>query len=174
MNHASTMANPGPVECDEEIEADDGLTHPHRFKKRTPALRIESPMHEGPEEGWLGLKVFGIGVRVGLNGDQTKGDNENKIEGHELRRIKGYTFFLCSLPTSVRMELGNLHTNLSPLVSKDCPLPDGLKMPNHIGTYDEKRDPDNYLHTFVGTIWMQKWLMPVACHMFTYILRDSA
>nr|GEX57034.1 reverse transcriptase domain-containing protein [Tanacetum cinerariifolium] len=36
----------------------------------------------------------------------------------------------------------------------------------------EKGDPDNFLHLFKGAIRMQKWLMPVACHMFTYTLND--
>nr|GEY98773.1 hypothetical protein [Tanacetum cinerariifolium] len=57
---------------------------------------------------------------------------------------------------------------------KDYPLPDGLKMTFHIGYYNEKGDPDNFLHLFEGVIRMQKWLMLVACHMFTYILKYSA
>ncbi|GJU88202.1 hypothetical protein Tco_1300625 [Tanacetum coccineum] len=57
---------------------------------------------------------------------------------------------------------------------EDYPLPDGLKMPSHVGSYDGKGDPDNYLHLFEGSIHMQKWEMPVACHMFTYNLKDSA
>ncbi|GJT74823.1 hypothetical protein Tco_1041548 [Tanacetum coccineum] len=57
---------------------------------------------------------------------------------------------------------------------EDYPLPDGLKMPSHIGSYDGKWYPDNFLHLFEGAIRMQKWLMPVACHMFTYTLKDSA
>ena len=57
---------------------------------------------------------------------------------------------------------------------EDYPLPDGLKMPSHIGTYNGKGDPDNFLHLFEGAIRMQKWVMPVACHMFTYTLRDAA
>nr|GEU42379.1 reverse transcriptase domain-containing protein [Tanacetum cinerariifolium] len=31
---------------------------------------------------------------------------------------------------------------------KDYPILDGLKMPSHVGSYDGKRDPDNYLHLF--------------------------
>ncbi|GJV28027.1 reverse transcriptase domain-containing protein [Tanacetum coccineum] len=57
---------------------------------------------------------------------------------------------------------------------EDYPLPDGLKMPSHIGSYNGKGDMDNFLHLFKGAIQMQKWLMPVACHMFTYTLKDSA
>ncbi|GKE29639.1 hypothetical protein Tco_1445023, partial [Tanacetum coccineum] len=57
---------------------------------------------------------------------------------------------------------------------EDYPLPDGLKMPSHIGSYDWKGDLDNFLHLFEGAIRMQKWLIPVACHMFTYTLKDSA
>ncbi|GKD83099.1 hypothetical protein Tco_1349938 [Tanacetum coccineum] len=53
---------------------------------------------------------------------------------------------------------------------EDYPLPDRLKMPSHVGSYNEKGDPDNFFHLFEGAIRMQKWAMPVACHMFTYML----
>ncbi|GJS98563.1 reverse transcriptase domain-containing protein [Tanacetum coccineum] len=56
----------------------------------------------------------------------------------------------------------------------DYPFPNGLKMPSHISSYDGKGDPDNFLHLFEGAIRMQKWLMPGACHMFIYTLKDSA
>ncbi|GJW26429.1 reverse transcriptase domain-containing protein [Tanacetum coccineum] len=67
---------------------------------------------------------------------------------------------------------GNLPSNgtvLNPVGSvtpfvrwiEDYPLPDGLKMPSHIGSYDGKGDPDNFLHLFKGAIRMQKWLMPI-------------
>ncbi|GJX24074.1 reverse transcriptase domain-containing protein [Tanacetum coccineum] len=56
---------------------------------------------------------------------------------------------------------------------EDYPLLDGLKLPSHIGSYDGKGDLDNLLHLFEGAICMQKWLMPVAYHMFTYTLKDS-
>ncbi|GJR93611.1 reverse transcriptase domain-containing protein [Tanacetum coccineum] len=79
----------------------------------------------------------------------------------------------------------NLGGNLPPNDSTSCvtlfvhwiedyPLLDGLKMPSHVGSYDGKGDPDNYLHLFEGAIRMQKWAMPVACYMFTYTLKDSA
>ncbi|GJR46902.1 hypothetical protein Tco_1315005 [Tanacetum coccineum] len=57
---------------------------------------------------------------------------------------------------------------------EDYPLPDGLKMPSHVGSYDGKGDPENFVHLFEGSIPVQKWAMPVACHMFTYTLKDSA
>nr|GEV77890.1 hypothetical protein [Tanacetum cinerariifolium] len=47
-------------------------------------------------------------------------------------------------------------------------------MPSRIGSYDRKGDPNNFLHLFEGAIRMQKWLMLIACHMFTYTLKDSA
>ncbi|GKD05229.1 hypothetical protein Tco_1180203 [Tanacetum coccineum] len=70
----------------------------------------------------------------------------------------------------------NLLGSVTPFVRwiEDYPLPDGLKMPSHIGSYDRKGDPDNFLHLFEGAIRMQKWLMPVACHMFIYTLKDFA
>nr|GEW04943.1 reverse transcriptase domain-containing protein [Tanacetum cinerariifolium] len=57
---------------------------------------------------------------------------------------------------------------------KDYPLLDGLKMPLHIGSYDRKGDPDNFLHLFEGAIRIHGWLMSVASHMFTYTLKNSA
>ncbi|GJX33545.1 reverse transcriptase domain-containing protein, partial [Tanacetum coccineum] len=57
---------------------------------------------------------------------------------------------------------------------KEYHLLDGLKMPSHVGCYDKKGDPDNFLHLLEGTIRMQKWLIHVACHMFTYTLKDSS
>ncbi|GJS11068.1 hypothetical protein Tco_0367864 [Tanacetum coccineum] len=57
---------------------------------------------------------------------------------------------------------------------EDYPLLDGLKIPSHVGSDDGKGDPDNYLHLFECVIRMQKWAMPVACHMFTCNLKDFA
>nr|GEU40921.1 reverse transcriptase domain-containing protein [Tanacetum cinerariifolium] len=34
---------------------------------------------------------------------------------------------------------------------EDYPLPDGLKIPSHIGSYDGKGDPNNFLHLFDST-----------------------
>ncbi|GJW66962.1 reverse transcriptase domain-containing protein [Tanacetum coccineum] len=87
-----------------------------------------------------------------------------------------------ALPTNIG---GNLPSNgsvsnpvcsVTPFVHwiEDYPLLDGLKMPSDIGSYDGKGDLDNFLHLFEGAIRMQKWLMPVACHMFAYTLKDSA
>ncbi|GJZ35024.1 hypothetical protein Tco_0580841 [Tanacetum coccineum] len=54
---------------------------------------------------------------------------------------------------------GNLPPNdstrcVTPFVHwiEDYPLPDGLKMPSHVGSYDGKGDPDNYLHLFESAI----------------------
>nr|GEW06859.1 hypothetical protein [Tanacetum cinerariifolium] len=56
---------------------------------------------------------------------------------------------------------------------EDYPLPNGLKMPSHVGSYDGKRDANNYLLFLDGAICMQKWAMSVACYMFTYTFKDS-
>ncbi|GJT79646.1 reverse transcriptase domain-containing protein [Tanacetum coccineum] len=89
---------------------------------------------------------------------------------HRLSPTMAYlhTMGLCSFADSIG--------SVTPFVRwiEDYPLPDGLKMPSHIGSYDGKGDPDNFLHLFKGAIRMQKWLMLVACHMFTYTLKDSA
>ncbi|GKE07488.1 reverse transcriptase domain-containing protein [Tanacetum coccineum] len=41
-------------------------------------------------------------------------------------------------------------------------------MPSHVGSYNGKGDPDNFLHLFEGAIRMKKWLMPVACSILNY------
>ncbi|GKC05850.1 reverse transcriptase domain-containing protein, partial [Tanacetum coccineum] len=71
---------------------------------------------------------------------------------------------------------GSFADSITPFVCwiQDYPLLNGLKVPFHIGPYDGKGDPDNFLHLFEGAICMQKWLMPVACHMFTYTFKDFA
>ncbi|GJZ13501.1 reverse transcriptase domain-containing protein [Tanacetum coccineum] len=82
---------------------------------------------------------------------------------------------------SVPSYNGLMHPTVTPSSSvtlfvcwiEDYPLPNRLKMPSQIGSYDGKGDLDNFLHLFEGAICMQKWLMPVACHMFTYTLKDS-
>ncbi|GJX12442.1 hypothetical protein Tco_0204200 [Tanacetum coccineum] len=73
-------------------------------------------------------------------------------------------------------SFADLTGSITPFVLwiEDYPPPDGLKMPSHIGSYDGKGDPDNFLHLFEGAIRMQKWIIPVACHIFTYTLKDSA
>ncbi|GKD91666.1 hypothetical protein Tco_1367173 [Tanacetum coccineum] len=48
------------------------------------------------------------------------------------------------------IPMGDMPHNL--LRIEDYPLLDGLKMPSHVGSYDEKGDPDNYLHLFKGAI----------------------
>nr|GFA26576.1 putative reverse transcriptase domain-containing protein [Tanacetum cinerariifolium] len=49
----------------------------------------------------------------------------------------------------------------------------GLKVPPHVGYYEGKGDPDNFIHVFEGAIRMKKWAIPVTCHMFIYILKDT-
>ncbi|GKB33115.1 hypothetical protein Tco_0872516 [Tanacetum coccineum] len=51
---------------------------------------------------------------------------------------------------------------------------DGLKVSPHVGYYDGKGDLDNFIHVFEGAMRMEKWVMPVTCHMFIYILKDAA
>ncbi|GKA05275.1 reverse transcriptase domain-containing protein [Tanacetum coccineum] len=65
--------------------------------------------------------------------------------------------------------LSTLHKegSVTPFVCwiENYPLPNGLKMPSYVGSYDGKGDPDNFLHLFEGAIHMQIWLMLMACHI---------
>nr|GEX39927.1 putative reverse transcriptase domain, ribonuclease H-like domain protein [Tanacetum cinerariifolium] len=51
----------------------------------------------------------------------------------------------------------NIGGNLPP--NEDYPLPDGLKMPSYIGSYNEKGDPDKFLHLFKGAIRQLAYLV---------------
>ncbi|GJS69689.1 hypothetical protein Tco_0702530 [Tanacetum coccineum] len=55
------------------------------------------------------------------------------------------------IPSSLHPSNGFIPAHI-----EDYPLPEGLKMPSRIGSYDGKGDPDNYFHLFEGAIRMQK------------------
>nr|GEV08147.1 reverse transcriptase domain-containing protein [Tanacetum cinerariifolium] len=57
---------------------------------------------------------------------------------------------------------------------KDNPLPDGLKIPSHVGSYYGKEDLDNYLLLFKGAIHMQKWAMLLPSHIFVHGLKTRS
>ncbi|GJT30233.1 putative reverse transcriptase domain-containing protein [Tanacetum coccineum] len=107
-----------------------------------------------------------------VNRSRSQGTNLPLLLAAHLRRNENGQPLQSSL-TSIyggHQPSTNIGGNL-PLM--DYPLLDVLKMPSHVGSYDGKGDPDNYLHLFEGAIRMQKWAMPVSCHMFTYTLKDS-
>ncbi|GKD43027.1 reverse transcriptase domain-containing protein [Tanacetum coccineum] len=118
---------------------------PEPNREVTPTLRLRSPVVHRQRE-----RVMGFEEAPNREGSR-RGRN---AEGSFADSTGSVTPFVCWI--------------------EDYPLLDGLKMPSHIGSYDGKGDPDNFLHLFKGAIRMQKWLMPVACHMFTYTLKDSA
>nr|GEW36178.1 reverse transcriptase domain-containing protein [Tanacetum cinerariifolium] len=55
---------------------------------------------------------------------------------------------------------------------KDYPLPDGLKMPSHCGSYKEKGDPDNFLHLFEGAIRIQQKKF-TKTHLVVHIIKQK-
>ncbi|GJS69224.1 reverse transcriptase domain-containing protein [Tanacetum coccineum] len=196
---ASTSANPNPVISPAFVEANyealESLLRDRQMEPRpeptraaTPPLRVASPRIRRREER-----------TVGFEGDQSR--EESRLErntegGRPLKEApRGNGAQSVNLPPLLAAHLGR-GENGQPLQSSltfayggqalpnniegnlpsndDYPLLDGLKMPSHIGSYDGKGYPDNFLNLFEGAIRMQKWLMPVACHMFTYTLKDSA
>ncbi|GJT37898.1 hypothetical protein Tco_0937763 [Tanacetum coccineum] len=44
-------------------------------------------------------------------------------------------------------------------------LPDGLRIPSHVGYYDGKGDPNDFIQAFKGATKMGKRVMPVSCHI---------
>ncbi|GJU23459.1 hypothetical protein Tco_1156801 [Tanacetum coccineum] len=45
-----------------------------------------------------------------------------------------------------------------------CPL-NGLRVSPYVGYYDGKGDPDDFIHAFEGATKIEKWVMPVSCHI---------
>ncbi|GJV89977.1 hypothetical protein Tco_1533915 [Tanacetum coccineum] len=52
----------------------------------------------------------------------------------------------------------------SPLTKwiEEFQLPDGLRVPPHVGYYDGKGDLDDFIHAFDGATKMEKWVMSVS------------
>ncbi|XP_071704011.1 uncharacterized protein [Rutidosis leptorrhynchoides] len=64
----------------------------------------------------------------------------------------------------------------TPFVSsiQSYPLPIGMKIPSHLGYYEEKYDPDDFIIIFEGAARMSRWDTAVACHAFSYVLKSDA
>ncbi|GKD91400.1 hypothetical protein Tco_1366907, partial [Tanacetum coccineum] len=151
-------------EYDKEREMDP---RPEPTRDATPPLRIASPRIQEAPRGNGGQSV---NLPPLLEAHLERGENGQPLQSSLTSAYGGQ-----APSNNIR---GNLPSNglVTPFVCwiEDYPLPDGLKMPSYIGSYDGKGDPDNFLHLFEGAIRMQKWLIPVAYHMFTYTLKDSA
>ncbi|XP_071712607.1 uncharacterized protein [Rutidosis leptorrhynchoides] len=64
----------------------------------------------------------------------------------------------------------------TPFVSsiQNHPLPIGMKIPSHLGYYEGKDDPDDFINIFEGASRMSRWDTAVACHAFSYVLKSDA
>ncbi|GKC31818.1 reverse transcriptase domain-containing protein [Tanacetum coccineum] len=160
---------------DEEREMEP---RPEPAKTVTPLLRAASPRVRRRRE-----RVVGFEETQNRGESRVERSSEGGRPSEEASRGNGsqnpmYTF--PNMPAYANPNSTGLFPNplgsVTPFVCwiEDYPLLDRLKIPSHIGSYEGKGDPDNFLHLFEGAIRMQKWLMPIACHMFTYTLKDSA
>ncbi|GJS02554.1 hypothetical protein Tco_0319062 [Tanacetum coccineum] len=189
--HASTSNNPNPVISPDFVEANyETLESLLRDRRRaaTPPLRTMSPRVRRRRERVVGFKET-------QNREECRVKRNSKGGRPSKEASRGNGSQNVNLPSLLAAHIGrsengqplqssltfiyggqalpnNKGGNLPP--NEDYPLLDGLKMLSYIGSYDGKGDPDNFLHLFEGAIRMLKWLMPVACHMFTYTLKDSA
>jgi len=53
-------------------------------------------------------------------------------------------------------------------------FPDGQKVPLIVGTYDGTRDPEDHLAVYDQAVLTEKWVDPVACHLFPGTLQGYA
>ncbi|GKC51066.1 reverse transcriptase domain-containing protein [Tanacetum coccineum] len=141
------------VDYDEEQEMEP---RPEPRREATPTLRTRSSIVRRQRERVVGFEDAPNkeGSRRGRNAEGIRPSEIEAKEGSFVDSIGSVTLFVRWI--------------------EEYPLPDGLKMTSYIGSYDGKGDLDNFLHLFEGAILMQKWLMPIACHMFTYTFKDSA
>nr|GEW10679.1 reverse transcriptase domain-containing protein [Tanacetum cinerariifolium] len=138
---------------------------PKPMRAATPPFRVTSPrIRRLGKEQWTSKKLKA----------------ERKAGSKEILKGEAPMYAFPNVPVYTNPNLTGVVLNpmgsVIPFVRwiEDYPLPDGLKMPSHKCSYDGKGDPDNLLRLLEEDIRMQKWLMLVACHMFTYTLKDSA
>ncbi|GKA76105.1 hypothetical protein Tco_0782483, partial [Tanacetum coccineum] len=60
----------------------------------------------------------------------------------------------------------------SPLTKwiEEFQLSDGLRVSARVRYYDRKGDPNDFIHAFEGTTKMEKWVMPVSCHIYDRLM----
>ncbi|GKA90624.1 hypothetical protein Tco_0812494 [Tanacetum coccineum] len=151
---------------DEEFEMEP---RPERTREVTPPLRTRSPRVRRQCERVVGFEEAPNKERSRI-GRYIKGNGPSKVGAEENGRRE------MNLPPLLAAHLGRNEDGQPPrssltsvyggrqsLINTEGNLPpnDGLKMPSHVGSYDGKGDPDNFLHLFEGAIHLQKWLMPV-------------
>ncbi|GJX69133.1 reverse transcriptase domain-containing protein, partial [Tanacetum coccineum] len=180
---ASTLANPNPMISLAFVEANYEALESLLRDQRERTMGFKGTQSRGEnmvkrnikggrplEEAPRGNRGQSVNLPPLLVAHLGRSENGKPLESSLTSAYGGQ-----ALPNNIR---GNIPSNgsVTPFVHwiEDYPLPDGLKMPSHIGSYNGKGDMDNFLHLFKGAIQMQRWLMPVACHMFTYTLKDSA
>ncbi|GJR37299.1 retrovirus-related pol polyprotein from transposon TNT 1-94 [Tanacetum coccineum] len=165
---------------DEELEMEP---RPERTREVTLPLRTRSPRVHRQRERVVGFEeapnreISRIGRNVEGNGPSEAGAEENG------RREMNFPLLLVahlgrnedgqpsrSSLTSIRLVISLLEEPLPTLHKEDptgsvtsffhwiedYPLPDGLKMPSHVGSYDVKGDHDNFLHLFEGAICLHE------------------
>ncbi|XP_071712941.1 uncharacterized protein [Rutidosis leptorrhynchoides] len=49
-----------------------------------------------------------------------------------------------------------------------------MKIPSHLGYYEGKDDPDDFMNIFEGAARMSRWDIAIACHAFSYVLKSDA
>ncbi|GKB99054.1 reverse transcriptase domain-containing protein [Tanacetum coccineum] len=173
---ASTSTNPNPVISPAFVEANYETLNEDYDEEREmeprpkPARAVTPPLRAAVERNSEG----GRPSKEASRGNESQNVNLPPLLAAHIGRSENGKPLQSSLTSAYGGQalLNNVGGNLPH--NEDYPLPDGLKMPSHIGSYNRKGDPDNFQHLFEGAIRMQKWLMPLACHMFTYTLKDSA
>ncbi|GKB87571.1 reverse transcriptase domain-containing protein [Tanacetum coccineum] len=53
-------------------------------------------------------------------------------------------------------------------------LPKRIRLPSHVKTYDGSKDPEDHLKKFQAAAKVERWAMPMWCHMFNSTLTGNA
>ncbi|GJX28427.1 hypothetical protein Tco_0236506 [Tanacetum coccineum] len=160
-NRASTSANPNLfVSLDfveENYEVLESLSRDHKRHVRNEDLRTELDYYseEYYEEREMEPRLVRVReatpiVRTGSPRVQRRPSERRTEEGRSHRG---------NLPPLLATHLGRNSTScITPFIRwiEDYTLTNGLKMPPHVGFYDGKGDPDNYLNLLEGAIGREK------------------
>nr|GEW74872.1 hypothetical protein [Tanacetum cinerariifolium]GEX00487.1 hypothetical protein [Tanacetum cinerariifolium] len=143
--------------------------HIGRSKNRQPLRSFLIFVYEGQ------ALPNNVGVNIPLNGNPSIRESFANLPrgGHvSLTFINAYVYVpkhACVCQPKHNSLFLNPLGSVTPFIRwiEDYPLPDGLKMPSYIGSYDGKGDPDNFMHLFEGAIRMQKWTRSLVEHLST-------
>ncbi|GJX71901.1 reverse transcriptase domain-containing protein [Tanacetum coccineum] len=131
--------------------------------------RTESPRHR---TGGKGRRDDGVYNRLGDRGHKVLFESEDSEGGHWKSRLKKQRSSIEDDDLSQPWVCEEIDPFTARIRYFD--LPKKTQMLNNVKTYDESDDPEDHLKIFQTTAKVERWAMPIWCHMFNSTLTGSA